>query len=395
LRLAYVVQRYGPEIRGGAEAHCREYAKRLASHGHTVEVFTTRAVDYRTWRNDLAEGTSMDEGVAVRRFTVVQERPDEFDELTAQVLAEPKHVPRDVQERWMHMQGPLAPSLVDALRSEREVFDLVIFVTYLYYTTYHGLSAAPTRAVLHPTAHDEPPLRLPIFADMFRIPKAFVFLTEDERSIVHERFEIAPVAQAVIGIGVDTPVDIDPGRGRRALRTSDRYVLCLGRMDAAKGIDHLIAFFRKYRARSDQRVDLILAGDNVAQLHDEPGIVVAGLLDEQEKWDLLAGAAVLVHPSYFESFAMNLLEAWSVGTPAVVNGYCGITSGHCRRSGGGLWYRSYAEFEACLDRLLRDEELRVALGCSGRHYVESLYNWTTILNRYVGFLESVGESLAR
>lgn len=394
MRVAYVVQRYGHQIRGGAEAHCREYATRVAAAGHTVEVFTTRAVDYRTWENELPEGRAGDDGVTVRRFTVVQQRPAEFDEFCAEVLADPRHVPREVQERWMQMQGPLAPDLIEALRSESDGFDLVIFVTYLYYTTYYGLPAAPSRAVLHPTAHDEPPLRLPIFEDMFRIPKALVFLTDEERSIVHDRFEVSAVEQAVIGIGVDTPPTTDPEHVRSKLRLSDRYVLCLGRIDASKGIGHLIEFFRKYRERGDRRVDLVLAGDNVAKIDDEAGIVVAGSVDERDKWDLLAGASVLVHPSYFESFAINLLEAWSVDTPAVVNGYCDITVGHCRRSGGGLWYRSYAEFEACLERLLRDEGLRVALAASGRRYVASRFSWNTILNRYISFLDAAREAVA-
>jgi glycosyltransferase involved in cell wall biosynthesis len=394
LRIAYVVQRYGPEIRGGAEAHCREYARRLAARGHTVEVFTTCAIDYRTWRNDLPEGVTSDDGVTVRRFTVVQERPPEFDELCAQVLADPKRVPREMQERWMQMQGPLVPDLVEALRADGGAFDLVIFVTYLYYTTYYGLTAAGARAVLHPTAHDEPPMRLPMFDDMFRIPKAFVFLTDEERSLVQDRFEIVPVGQAVIGIGIDKPQDADAARARDRFGLPERYVLYLGRMDAAKGIDHLIAFFRKWRARTADPVDLVLAGDNVAGVSDEPGIRVTGQVTEQEKWDLLAGASGLIHPSYFESFALSLLEAWSVGTPAIVNGYCEVTVGHCRRSGAGLWYRSYAEFEGCLDRLLQDDRLRSSLAAQGRTYVEVFFNWTAILNRYVSFLEAVRENVA-
>ena len=44
MRLAFVIQRYGTEVSGGAELHCRWLAERLARR-HEVEVFATRALD--------------------------------------------------------------------------------------------------------------------------------------------------------------------------------------------------------------------------------------------------------------------------------------------------------------------------------------------------------------
>src|SRR6187397_1308998 len=50
VKLAFVVQRYGDQIAGGSEAHCRELARRLAPT-HDVTVLTTCATDYVTWAN--------------------------------------------------------------------------------------------------------------------------------------------------------------------------------------------------------------------------------------------------------------------------------------------------------------------------------------------------------
>ena len=78
MKLAVVVQRYGAEINGGAELHARYVAEHLARH-HDVEVVTTCARDYVTWRNDLPAGTEQVNGVRVRRFPVSRERdPDDF-----------------------------------------------------------------------------------------------------------------------------------------------------------------------------------------------------------------------------------------------------------------------------------------------------------------------------
>ncbi len=50
MKVAFVVQRYGLEISGGAELHCRWVAEHMNKHWE-VEVLTTKALDYITWKN--------------------------------------------------------------------------------------------------------------------------------------------------------------------------------------------------------------------------------------------------------------------------------------------------------------------------------------------------------
>jgi glycosyltransferase involved in cell wall biosynthesis len=59
-----------------------------------------------------------------------------------------------------------------------------------------------------------------------------------------------------------------------------------------------------------------------------------------------------------------------------------VLEGQCRRSGGGLPYRGFAEFEAAVDLLIDDTDLRRRLGTAGRRFVEEQYTWDTVLDRY-------------
>src|SRR5439155_1571522 len=83
--------------------------------------------------------------------------------------------------------------------------DHVLFFTYIYYPTVRGLPLVPERAVLVPTAHDEPALDLAIYEPVFHAPRAIAFNTEEERALVHARFRNERVPSDILGVGVAVP----------------------------------------------------------------------------------------------------------------------------------------------------------------------------------------------
>src|SRR5688572_11369211 len=98
MRLLYVVQRYGHEVAGGAELHCRQFATHLAGRGHEVHALTSCAVSYVDWANEYAPGIEDVDGVTVHRLPVVVPRRDEtFGPLNARVVWGYKPVPLHLQ----------------------------------------------------------------------------------------------------------------------------------------------------------------------------------------------------------------------------------------------------------------------------------------------------------
>lgn len=376
MRVAFVIQRYGPEVDGGSETLCRAVAERLAATCE-VQVLTTTAVDYLTWKNELPAGVERRHGVAIRRFPVASpRRVRSFGRLSEKLYRAPHTLEDEID--WMIRQGPRVPALLDHLKRSRDETDAFIFFTYLYYPTWFGLPLVAERSVLVPTLHDEPPARFDLFRSVFHLPRTFVWNTPEERDLARRMFAIDGRG-GVAGIGVECPPSVDPERFRRE-RGLGEFVLYLGRIDVWKGIPEVIELFRRYRTERAPELTLVLAGRSHMKLRAEPGVLPVGFLSEEEKTAALAAASVTLMPSAYESLSVSVLESWSVATPVLANRRSAAVAGQCSRSGGGLTYESYEEFARALDRL-RSPEGR-ALGRAGSDFVSRDCSWERVLGVY-------------
>jgi glycosyltransferase involved in cell wall biosynthesis len=396
--LLFVVQRYGDEIAGGAEAACRMVAERLVSRGHLIDVVTSCALRYTDWANHFVPGVSTLNGVKVHRLSVTEGRQhDRFDRINGQLLHRQAPTPLALQEMWARLEGPYLPQLASWLRSSAARFDAIVFYTYLYPPTIFGLPAAAGLApvIFQPTAHDEPPFHLSLFDSVFRHADALAFFTPEEESLVRERFHIASPG-LVTGIGIDITDCTDAHRFRaRYVPDGSPYLLYLGRVDPMKGSLEGYEFFVAYKRRNPGPLRLVVVGEQVHQLPKHPDVVCTGFVDEQTKRDGLNGALALFQPSYFESFSIVLCEAFVQRVPGLVQGHSAVLTGQARRSGGALPYRGFAEFETLLSELENGPKLRAALGERGRQYVEREYRWPVVCERYESLVAQAKDAFAR
>lgn len=389
MRLAFVVQRYGLDIAGGAEYHCRLVAEHMARHAQ-VEVITTCAADYITWRNHYPEGVEALNGVPVRRLKVKRPRdPERFADWTDRVFREPASGPAEQAGlRWLEEEGPFAPRLVRYVQDHSAAFDFFVFFSYRYYTTYHGLRAVANKALLVPTAEDDGVYRLPLFPPLFRLPRALVYNSVEERAMIERVSGNQAVPGDVVGVGSALPERVDPDGFRRRHGLPGRFALYVGRVDENKGCRQLFDFFRRYVRETGSELKLALIGKELLPVPRDASIVPLGFLPDQEKWDGLAAAELLLMPSRYESLSMVTLEAWWAGRPVLANAKCEVLRGQCLRSNAGLYYSSYEEFAEALGLLERDAGLRAALGENGRAYFERHYAWDVIERKYLALLDA-------
>jgi glycosyltransferase involved in cell wall biosynthesis len=415
VKLAFVIQRYGAEILGGSEYHCRLIAERLAQR-HQVDVLTTCARDYITWKNEYPEGTDRVRGVTVRRFANARTRDiDSFNRYSDWIFHNEHSADDEIE--WLRQQGPWCPALVEHLQKNHGSYDAIIYFTYLYAPTVLGLQVAPSRAILVPTAHDEPAIHLAIYRDVFSLPAAMAYNTDAERRFLTTHFSIRAIAEETVGCGVDLPQhhayprqasgpagEEEPDGGerrgyrshlssrgatfRRRHRIHNPFVLYGGRIDKGKGCEELVEYFSTY-IKEGGDASLVLMGVKLMPLPEESYINFAGLLSDVERAQALEAATVVVVPSPFESLSLLALEAFAVGTPVLANARSEVLVDHCLTSNAGLFYADRHEFVECLDTLIRDERLRAALGRNGRDYVRQNYRWDVILAKYERMIAKV------
>lgn len=388
LRVAFVIQRYGLEVNGGAELHCRWIAERLAKY-YQVEVLTTQALNYLTWKNHYPRGRALVNQIPVRRFPVRKIRdPYKFGQIQEYIFSQP-HEEKD-ELYWLKEEGPYSPALIREIKRKKEEFDYFIFFSYRYYQSYHGINTVPEKSILVPTAEHDQAIYLNIFRSTFTRTLAVVYNSVEEKELINQISQNENIPSDIVGVGTELPPETDATSFRQKFNIPGRFILYIGRIDENKGCHQLFNYFLRFlEDTGEEDLQLLLVGSSVIEIPKHPQIRHLGYLSDQDKFDALAAAELLVMPSFYESLSMVLLEAWAMGKPALANGKCDVLRGQCLRSNAGLFYTSYEEFQMALELLLKNPSVSKALGKNGRIFYQQNYSWDIIEKKYINLINQL------
>ncbi len=193
----------------------------------------------------------------------------------------------------------------------------------------------------------------------------------------------------VVGVGSEVPDHANEQRFRQRTEIKGRFAIYIGRIDKNKGCAELFDHFQRYTTSAPRKLDLVLIGDPMMSIPSHPRIHHLGFVTDEEKFDAMAAADVLIMPSYYESLSMVTLEAWAQGLPVLVNGACDVLHGQVVRSNAGLYYTGYEEFAEALQLLETNRRLRTALGANGRAFFRQHYAWPVIEQKYLDMLDQL------
>ena len=241
--------------------------------------------------------------------------------------------------------------------------------------------------ILHPAAHDEPALLLPVFPRVFAAACGLVFQTTAERDLVQRTFP-SPSVHSCCSASVSTTRTPTPGM-RRSVRP-EPYLLCLGRVEGHKGSRLLASLFAAYKDRRRGPLRLVFAGPVVEALDPTPRSTSSGRLTTPRSGPcsamrspssrlphggLLTGAGRSVECPNAGAVQCRL-RGHQRALPAI-GWRVGVRGVRRVRGGGG----PVGDVGA----------LRAELGALGRSYVDMRFRWPIIVDRYARFVEGVVE----
>lgn len=386
--IAFVCPRYaeGGTV-GGAETLMRELARRAVRAGRRVTFLTTCARDHFTWANELPAGRRAFDGLDVHYFPVDEQRDARLFGRLQQRLGRGGPISEAEEALWVE-HSVNSPALYEHLRAEGARYDRILVGPYLFGLTIQAARIHPEKTLLVSCLHDEPFAYLRPVRRMFESVRGCLFNTEPERQLAQRIFGPRGARGAVVGMGLDA-FEADPLAFARRRGLSVPYVMYAGRRETAKGTPLLADYLHVFRERTGRDIKLVCTGSGAieAPYELEPHILDLGFVSEQEKQEAMAGAVAFIHPSRFESLGIVLLESFLARTPALVHAGSEVLQWQCARSGAGLWFRTYPEFEEELALLLDQPALRRRMGEQGRRYVLAEYAWEAVDRRFFAALE--------
>jgi len=402
-KIALIVQRYGLEVNGGAEYHCRILAEKL-NPLYDVEVLTSCAKDYISWANEYPGGLTEINGVKVRRFPVAHERNKMkarfYDRKLRkrsiwqkvlrfvgllEVVENVLNLDGDTEENargWAENQGPYVPDLIDYLQNKQRNYNAFIFFTYLYYPAIYGLRVAPQKSILIPTAHDEPPIYMTLFKSFFKLPRAILYNTRAEKNFVNRLFKNEDIYSAIAGVGIDTIVPEKQFKPADIIQSDAPYLIYIGRIDVAKGCEMMFRYFLKYKKSVHNNVKLVLIGKAFMDIPVSKDIISLGFVSEDIKQSVLKEAKALIIPSFYESLSLVTLESMAEGIPVIANERCEVLKDHIDSSKAGFTFANFISFKSALDTLFNQDTHLDELKSNAKKYVNDNYRWETVLEEF-------------
>lgn len=389
MKIAFVIPWYG-NIPGGAEMECKLTAENLQKRGFEVEILTTCVKEFRSdWNfNYYKEGIYDVDGVTVRRFRVTGRDTKSFDRINYKLINNKKISLKEEQTFIREMVN--SEDLYSYISENGKDYDHLLFIPYMFGTTYYGSRLHPEKSVLIPCLHDESYAYMHIYASMFEDSAGIVYLSEPEKELANGLFDIKG-RQMVIGGGVDTDFTYDADRFRQKYGIKDNFILYAGRRDPGKNVPLLIDYFCSYKQYNKNDLKLVLIGSGEVDIpaRNREDIIDLGFVSKQDKYDAYSAAVVLCQPSVNESFSIVIMESWLCETPVLVHAGCTVTKDHCIKSNAGLYFSNYDEFEGCINFYLKNSKTGDRMAKNGKSYVDTNYSWDKIVTNYADFFSGM------
>lgn len=410
-KIAFITVRYGKEINGGAELHCKMLAERLASNDYHVEVLTTNLKSYTNATNTFSEGKEIINGVTVRRF-----KTDPFKRKKHRLSVWAARYVRSLRIFLykIHILSFIAnlfpvwkcgkigglylyrkncfysSELFSFIKKHKQDYDVFIPITIDYPEAYHTIMQVKEKALLIPTMHYQKNSFYPHLTEIFTKAGYIGFNTQAEQQLAEDIFGKSMSSHGIISVGFEVFPPSDWDKTVQKYQLPKEYLLYVGRVDYSK-LDKIFNYFLAYKRKfKTSQLKLVLVGGIFMEKIEDPNIIYTGFVEEDEKTAIINHAKIIINPSKYESLSLILLEALSMEKVMLANKKCNVMREHFIKSDKAIaLYYGKQDFIKQLHTLDQSNELRQNMGKKGAVYVQNNYGWDIIMQRLTTQIENI------
>lgn len=330
MRVLHVSHQYAPAI-GGSERYITDLSEVLAARGHTIDVFTSRAVDYQSWKSVLPKRDRVN-GVNIHRFNALTRRGHTWRALDIG-LGNYWRKGRALRYEPLifYGNGPVMPGLFSAIVTQAHRYDLM-HINQLHYahaaTAYAAARMRGLPYVITPHLHAEQRETYDVgyLQDILHGSQIIFTDTVAEHDfLLQQGF---PPMQVVVGGGslnmaLFPPQETLAARQRLGIPADAFVVLFLGRKTRYKGLEPSVRAFIELSRTHPHAFFVAMGPESESSLKlwreigKMPNLLVRDRVEDEERLAALAATDVLLLPSTGEAFGIVFLEAWAYRKPVI------------------------------------------------------------------------------
>lgn len=405
-KIAFIVVRYGKEINGGAEYHCRMLAERLKGK-YDTEIITTCVKNYLTGENYYKPGVETEDGLTIRRFLVND--INKISKAEQDEIYRKAKPPRRLR-RFLYRIGILSfmsrfvstwkwklqydidlqrsgvfysDDMINYIKENKDKYDVLISITAEYSPFYFSAMNAGEKLISIPTLHLCRASFRGSIAQAISKTKYVGFNTTSEQKLAKKIFGHDLKNNGIISVGIEQIAPDDWETVKKEFKLPDKYLLYVGRLERSKTgklLSYYEAYIKQHKGR--ETVPLVAVGQIFDDRAVSPNIIYTGFVTDAQKRSIIQHAHAIINPSKYESLSLIVLEALQDKIPVLVNGNCNVLKEHCKKSNKAiLYYTNRRSFIKNLNSIIYDKEKREYMSQKGYEYLLNNYSWDIIIKR--------------
>jgi glycosyltransferase involved in cell wall biosynthesis len=401
MRILFIVHGYKPAYRmGGPIVSVSELAENLVKKGHSVIVFTTNS-NHKEILDVPVNCPIIFNGVEVWYFEKKNVWPFPFSSIP--------YFSKSIGFFY-------CPKMAEELKKIITTVDVVHTHMPFVYPTYIAskISFANKKPLFYHQRGIFDPVRL-----NFRSFKKRLYIKLIERSILKKAAVLIALTKAEIesykkvcpennniveipnGIDINKYLTIPSVEKVFELNDDIPVILFLGRLHPIKGADKLLNAFIEISQNFPEAV-LIMAGPDEFNIENglkekvnnsiKDKIIFTGMVDGNEKKNILARADIFCLPSDAEGFSIAILEAMASETAVLISPGCHFEKVQ-ERFAGRIVDANVYDLVKVLSELLLNMDIVKKMGKNGRELVSSKYSWDSISDKMINtYIEGIARN---